>query len=252
MTEIPITHPRYHSLKLRERLLVGLKAGLASEAGLLAHGRGEAFDYLIGETTHDFAIEAIAVASALLLRAQRPVFSVNGNSASLAGAELVAFAGAFDAIALEVNLFHHSPERSARIAGYLRSLGATRVVESATEDAVALPGIASARKNMNPDGLAAADVVVVALEDGDRCQALVDAGRTVVAIDLNPMSRTAQMAHVSITDELTRAVKLLAEQVVRDAGVSPDELSARISAYDNRTVLNRAIATIRNGAAGSA
>lgn len=250
MTEIPLSHPRYHSLKLRERLLVGLKAGLASEAGLLAHGRGEAFDYLLGETTRDFAIEAIGAASAYLLLARRPVFSVNGNSASLAGAELVAFAAAFDAVALEVNLFHHSPERSARIAEHLRSLGATRVVESATDAAIALPGIASARRNMNPDGLAAADVVVVALEDGDRCQALVEAGRTVIAIDLNPMSRTARMAHVSITDELTRAIPLLAAQLARDRGASRDELAGRIAPYDNRTVLNRAIATIRTGAAG--
>ena len=115
MTDIPVTHPRYHSLKLRERLLVGLKAGLASEAGLLAHGRGEAFDYLIGEKSRDFATEAIAVASALLVSARRPVFSVNGNSAALAGAELVALAGAFEPLTLEVNLFHHSSERSARI-----------------------------------------------------------------------------------------------------------------------------------------
>jgi len=248
MTDIPVTHPRYHSLKLRERLLVGLKAGLASEAGLLAHGRGEAFDYLIGERSHDFASEAIAVASALLVTAPRPVVSVNGNSASLAGAELVALAGAFAPLALEVNLFHHSPERSARIAESLRSLGATRVVESATDAAIALPGVASARRNMNPDGLADADVVLVALEDGDRCHALVEAGRTVIAIDLNPMSRTAQTAHVSITDELTRALKLLTEQIVRDRDTPTVELAARIAAYDNRAILERGIRTIRTGA----
>ena len=247
MTDIPISHPRYHSLKLRERLLVGLKAGLASEAGLLAHGRGEAFDYLIGETSRDFATEAIAVASARLVSARRPVFSVNGNSAALAGVELVALAEAFEPLTLEVNLFHHSSDRSARIAEYLRSLGATRVVESASAAAVALPGVESARRNMSPDGLASADVVAVALEDGDRCRALVDAGRTVIAIDLNPMSRTAQMAHVSITDELTRAVKLLTDQLVNDRAASKDALAARIAAYDNRAILERGIAAIRRG-----
>jgi 4-phosphopantoate--beta-alanine ligase len=247
VTDIPLSHPRYHSLKLRERLLKGLKAGLASEAGLLAHGRGEAFDYLIGEASRDFAIEAIAVASALLVSARRPVFSVNGNSASLAGAELVALAAAFEPLTLEVNLFHHSPERSARIAEYLHSLGASRVVESASSAAVALPGVESPRKNMSPDGLAGADVVAVALEDGDRCRALVEAGRTVIAIDLNPMSRTAQMAHVSITDELTRAVNLLTEQLVKDRDALKETLAARIAAYDNRSILERSIAAIRRG-----
>jgi 4-phosphopantoate--beta-alanine ligase len=247
MTDIPTDHPRYHSLMLRNRLIAGLKAGLCSEAGLLAHGRGEAFDYLLDEKSHDFALEAICAASALLTRAARPVLSINGNSASLAAAEIVALAKAFDRITLEVNLFHHSQERSERIAETLRSLGATNVVESASDGALALPTVKSARGKMNPQGIGAADVVLVALEDGDRCGALVAAGRTVIAIDLNPKSRTAQLAHVSIVDELTRAIPLLAAQLIADRDRPADELASRIAAYDNASVRNRALAAIRGG-----
>ena len=47
------------------------------------------------------------------------------------------------------------------------------------------------------------------LEDGDRCHALVDMGKTVITIDLNPLSRTSQTAHITIVDELTRCLPLL-------------------------------------------
>lgn len=247
MTQIPPDHPRYHSLLLRERLVEGLRAGLASEAGLIAHGRGEALDYLLGERTRDFAAEAIAAASALLLAARHPVVSVNGNAAALAGAEIVALARGFDRLGIEVNLFHHTAGRSARIVEHLRSLGAGRVLESATESAVLLPTVRSARGRMHPEGLGAADVVVVALEDGDRCRALVEGGRTVIAVDLNPRSRTAEVAHVTIVDELTRAVPALAGQLARDRGVAPERLAERVAAYDNRAILDRSIAAIRGG-----
>ena len=79
MTEIPLNHPRARSLILREQLVEGVKLGLTSTAGLIAHGRGEAFYYLLGEQTHDFARRSIAAASALLLTAKHPVFSVNGK-----------------------------------------------------------------------------------------------------------------------------------------------------------------------------
>ena len=41
---IPKTHPRYPSLKTRELIVKGVKAGIASIDGLIAQGRGEAFD----------------------------------------------------------------------------------------------------------------------------------------------------------------------------------------------------------------
>ncbi|HIN08360.1 MAG TPA: DUF137 domain-containing protein, partial [Candidatus Poseidoniales archaeon] len=47
------------------------------------------------------------------------------------------------------------------------------------------------------------------LEDGDRCQALVEMGKRVITIDLNPLSRTARTAHVTVVDELTRVLPQL-------------------------------------------
>jgi 4-phosphopantoate--beta-alanine ligase len=248
MTDIPSNHPRYHSLRLRERLTEGLRAGFASEAGLIAHGRGEAFDYLLGERTHDFADEAVGAASALLVTAVHPVVSVNGSAASLAGPEILELVRSYDRLVVEVNLFHHSPERSRRIADYLRGLGVPTVVESVSPESQALPQVQHARRYMHPEGIARADVVLVALEDGDRCQALVESGRRVIAVDLNPLSRTARVAQVSIVDELTRALPLLKSRLEADRHRPAEELADRVAAYDNAAVLDRAVAAIRRGA----
>ncbi|MGB1233122.1 MAG: phosphopantothenate/pantothenate synthetase family protein, partial [Poseidonia sp.] len=42
------------------------------------------------------------------------------------------------------------------------------------------------------EGILESDVILVPLEDGDRCNALVAMGKTVIVIDLNPLSRSAQ------------------------------------------------------------
>ena len=52
MTDVPTSHPRYESLRLRDAIVAGVKRGVTSEHGLIAHGRGEAYDYLLGERTH--------------------------------------------------------------------------------------------------------------------------------------------------------------------------------------------------------
>ena len=51
MSLIPKSHPRAKSLYIRERLVHGFDDGLVAKEGLMAHGRGEAFDYLLGEKT---------------------------------------------------------------------------------------------------------------------------------------------------------------------------------------------------------
>ena len=47
-------------------------------------------------------------------------------------------------------------------------------------------------------------MIMVPLEDGDRCEALVKMGKTVIVVDLNPMSRSARMASITIVDEISR------------------------------------------------
>ena len=82
MTIIPKSHPRLNSLLIREKLVKGFDNNLVAKEGLLAHGRGEAFDYLIGEKTSKSAKEAIKAAAFMLKNAENSVISVNGNFAA--------------------------------------------------------------------------------------------------------------------------------------------------------------------------
>ena len=46
-----ISHPRYNSLLNRHKLEVAANKGMLANSAMIAHGRGEAFDYLLGEVT---------------------------------------------------------------------------------------------------------------------------------------------------------------------------------------------------------
>lgn len=59
---IPESHPRYRSLVTRKRLVDFTKSGIVSLEGLTAQGRGEAFDYLLGEDTIPSALKAEKIA----------------------------------------------------------------------------------------------------------------------------------------------------------------------------------------------
>ena len=242
MTDIPKSHPRYVSLVARERVAEGVRRGYTSTQGLIAQGRGECFDYLIGERTTAAALQAIRAAAAMLLLARRPALSVNGNVAALAAEEMVALAAALK-IPLEVNLFHRSEERVKKIADLLREKGAEEVLGERPDASV--PGLDHARALATRGGIYDADVVLIPLEDGDRCEALVAMGKKVIAIDLNPLSRTARKATVSIVDNIVRAVPLLTEQVRQLSGVPRAELEGMVRDYDNERVLRQAVLEIQ-------
>ena len=243
MTDIPMSHPRYASLVARERVAEGVRRGYTSTQGLIAQGRGECFDYLIGERTTAAALEAIRAAAAMLLLAERPALSVNGNVAALAAEEMVALAAALN-IPLEVNLFHRSEERVKKIADLLREKGAETVLGERPDASV--PGLDHARALATRGGIYDADVVLIPLEDGDRCEALVAMGKKVIAIDLNPLSRTARKATVSIVDNIVRAVPLLTEQVRVLSSAPRAELEAMVGEYDNDNVLVDAVREIQD------
>ena len=82
----PESHPRYKSLMAREKLVEA--TDLVAKQGLIAHGWGEAFDYLLGEQTCPPAMRAIKAAAALIRAASNPVISVNGNVGALAAKEV--------------------------------------------------------------------------------------------------------------------------------------------------------------------
>ena len=106
----PKDHPRYKSLLAREKLVDASE--FVAKQGLIAHGRGEAFDYLLGEQTCLPALSAIKAASSALIEAKNPVISVNGNVVALAARE-VARLSEISGAKVEVNLFHRTPERVA-------------------------------------------------------------------------------------------------------------------------------------------
>jgi len=230
---IPADHPRYRSLVTRERLAEYAKKGIVTGEGLTAHGRGEAFDYMIGERTTMSALKAERTAAALLLTAHHPIISVNGNTAALAAHEISALQKACGA-RVEVNLFHRTEARVNMIENLLRDSG----VEVFSGEAERLLPLSHDRAWCRREGMFSADVVLVPLEDGDRCEALVDMGKTVITIDLNPLSRTARSATLTIVDELTRALPQITH-ACRE--ISEPEIKSLISSVDNHYLLSEAI-----------
>jgi 4-phosphopantoate--beta-alanine ligase len=231
---IPRDHPRYRSLITREHLASCAREGIVTLEGLTAHGRGEAFDYLLGERTTESARLAEETAAALLRTARRPLFSVNGNTAALAAREIALFQEATSGIPVEVNLFHRTEDRVQKITAYLEDHG-VRVLSGPAERLLPL---SHDRAWCLREGLYAADTVLVPLEDGDRAAALRSMGKRVIAIDLNPLSRTAQAATLTIVDELTRALPHITEAFPR---LTVEECARLTVALDNRSFLNSAL-----------
>lgn len=242
--EIPPEHPRAESLKIREKLIENYVKGVVASAGLIAHGRGEAFDYLLGERTTEPALKAIKAAAAALLTAERPVISVNGNTAALAAEDTVKLAKAADA-KIEVNLFYRSIERETAIKRLLEKAGAAEVLGVGEDASARISELTSERRRVDPRGILIADVVLVPLEDGDRTEALVRMGKKVIAIDLNPLSRTAQKASITIVDNVVRAMPKLVETVKKLKMESLDERRKILLQFDNHRNLAESLDIIR-------
>ncbi len=98
---------------------------------------------------------------------------------------------------------------------------------------------------MSSKGIYTADVVLVPLEDGDRCEKLVEMGKTVITIDLNPLSRTSKTATISIVDNLTRALGNMAKFAQEMKKERKEELVKLITTYDNKRTLSEAISEIQ-------
>jgi 4-phosphopantoate--beta-alanine ligase len=246
--EVPEDHPRSESLRARHRLEDGVEAGITHRQGLIAQGRGEAFDYLLGERTTESADRAARAAAAHLLLAEHPVVSVNGNVAALVPDELVALATTVDAD-LEVNLFNREQpvtDRMHAIAEHLREHGAEAVKGLAAD--AEIPGLSHHRGTVDEDGIHDADVVLVPLEDGDRAAALGEMGKTEIVVDLNPLSRSARAATVPVVDNVLRAIPTITAHA-RDLLDAPrTELAAIVAEFDAEATLRDAERTLREGA----
>lgn len=237
---IPKSHPRAESLHIREKLVKGYRSGLVAEEGLMAHGRGETFDYLIGERTSKNALKAIKAAAQALFLAKSPVISVNGNFAALCPKEIVNLAKIVDA-KIEVNLFYVTEKRKRAIANLLRKNGAKKILGLDPRSSRKIPKLDSARRVVDKNGIFSADLVLVPLEDGDRTLALKKFGKKVITFDLNPLSRTAQSADITIVDNVIRGMRVLIDvsRKLKKKNLKPDR-------FDNKKNLAEAILAMKN------
>jgi len=244
--EIPPTHPRAKSLIVREKLVEGFRKGIVVPQGLIAHGRAETFDYLLGERTTRYAYDAEKAAVCLLLLSNKSIISINGNTAALCARDLVILSNHTKS-GIEVNLFHESTARSNAIAKILRKEDATEVLGLNTKLKSVINGISSNRKYVDKNGIMKSDTIFVALEDGDRTESLVKMGKKVISVDLNPLSRTAMASDVTIVDNIVRAIpnmiKISEQLVKRDKSY----LLQQIKNFDNKENMHKSLLLIRRG-----
>ncbi|MBT4059579.1 MAG: phosphopantothenate/pantothenate synthetase [Euryarchaeota archaeon] len=239
MGDVPLSHPRYNSLMGRKLLTDAASDGLLADSALIAHGRGEAYDYLLGEKTCNSARQAISQAAIMMQNAESCVISVNGNTVALAADELIRCAAILQC-PIEVNIYYRTDERMDALNSRLEKVkGEVSHCEApsnwagdwqkAVESVVILgakpsgkiPNLEGPRANCCTDGILGADVIFVPLEDGDRCEALIAMGKKVIVVDLNPLSRTARMATITIVDELRRMAPLLLLDLINIDDLSP-------------------------------
>ena len=240
MSLIPQSHPRAKSLQIREKLVEGFDQGLVAKEGLMAHGRGETFDYLIGEKTSRSAKNAIKAAAITLLSAKYPVISVNGNIAALCPKEIIQLSKIINA-KIEINLFYANEKRKKNIIKILKKHGAREVLGINRNSSKKLSGLDSARRFVDKDGIYQADVVLVPLEDGDRTQALRKIKKKVITFDLNPLSRTSQTAKITIVDNVIRGMK---ELVKVTKNLSKKKNIQKIK-FDNKKNLSQSVIEIK-------
>ncbi len=230
---VPKDHPRYQSLKYRHKIIEGMKNLVVAEAGLIAHGRGECFDYILGEKTNEFAIKAIETAVAMLLLAKHPIISINGNVAALVPEQLVELSDLVNA-PLEINLFYRKEGRIDAIKKALSSVGAKSILGIDEDKMVEIEELSSNRRKVDPNGIKIADVVFVPLEDGDRTEALKKNNKKIIAVDLNPISRTSLWADITIVDNIVRALPEMVSIGKKLKKLDQNQLNKIIENFNNK------------------
>ena len=253
-------HPRRESLLSRQKIVDAQNMGLLADSALIAHGRGEAFDYLLGERTTPSARRAAEESVNRLAAAHHPVISLNGNSTVLAGRDAVKLA-ALVGCNIEINIFYRTELRISLLSQTLNQIKNEVARENPSKEITSelwsqmvamvnilgekpdaqIPGLDGPRANCCSHGIHTADTVLVPLEDGDRCEALIQMGKQVLVVDLNPLSRTSRTATVTIVDNASRAFK---EMVKIALGTkAPPDIT-----WNNRTNLIDAIETMGKAA----
>jgi 4-phosphopantoate--beta-alanine ligase len=245
--ELHESHPRYLSLLAREKLVTGFKRGLVASEGLIAHGRGECFDYLIGECTIESAKAAINAASATLLLARYPVISINGNVTALCVDQICQLNRSLENSAVEINLFYYTKERERLISEEFKKYGLLKIFGIDPKNLVSIPELESNRRFVDRNGISKADVVFVPLEDGDRTIALKRMNKKVITVDLNPLSRTALSSDITIVDNIVRVIPQLIECIkYHKKHSSENDLKELIEGFDNLDGLKKALEVMKS------
>ncbi|MBQ2226876.1 MAG: phosphopantothenate/pantothenate synthetase [Methanobrevibacter sp.] len=241
---IPKSHPRYESLLLRDKMVKASKEGYLADSALIAHGRGEAFDYLIGEKTTYPAKRAMYVAVAAMLLSDNPVISVNGNATALACDEIIELANSIGA-KIEINLFYRTDERVKIITELYKNHGFDNILGSLDDDIEYLQDIKNQRATASKTGIYSADTILIPLEDGDRAEILKKSGKRIITIDLNPLSRTSKMSNISIMDNIVRAIPFMTK-IAEDLKTQDKQmLKEMIYDFDNEENLKESLEQIR-------
>ncbi|MDR1820358.1 MAG: phosphopantothenate/pantothenate synthetase [Methanobrevibacter sp.] len=240
---IPKNHPRYNSLILRDKIKNAYREGYLSDSGMIAHGRGETFDYLLGEKTAETSKIAIEVSVAKLILAKHPVISINGNTVALAIDDIIQLARLIPA-EIEINLFYRTEKRVDIIKKILYKKGYKDVLGTNEDNLLNINEIKSPRATASENGIYSSDLVLVPLEDGDRTEILVDSGKEVIAIDLNPLSRTSKKANITIVDNITRAIPLMIETAEKFKDYSRERLETIIKDFSNEDNLKKSLKCI--------
>ena len=255
MAGIPDSHPRKKSLESRQKIVDGNSMGVLADSAMIAHGRGEAFDYLLGEKTTESARAAIRESATRLRNARRPVISVNGNTVVLAGDGAIRLAAVLGC-PIEVNIYYRTPSRIKGLISLLEEWRFNVSQEDAPDgfdgdwkDSVEgvsllggspnfkIEGLEGPRSNCTREGIGEADTILVPLEDGDRCEALISLGKEILVVDLNPLSRSSRMATVTIVDEVSRAFEGILSYLL-------DDSDYRQTDWDNRKSLKESLKEI--------
>ncbi len=233
---------------IREKLVNGFENGIVAREGLIAHGRGEAFDYLIGEKTIEPALKSINAASAHLILAEHPVISVNGNVAALCAKEISELSQSLEKLSVEVNLFYYTLSREKVITDELKKYGIKKILGIDSNKSVQIPELESNRRKIDSDGIFIADLVFVPLEDGDRTIALKKMDKKVITVDLNPLSRTSMASDISIIDNIVRVFPLLIKNIeYHKKNSTIRDLENLINNYNNKETMNECLRIIRFG-----
>ena len=217
------SHPRYASLLRRHLIEEAAAEGLLAGSAMIAHGRGEAYDYLLGERTTASAASATREAYARLRAAKHPVISVNGNTVALAGRDLLHLAASLSC-PVEVNIFYRTQARMdgliSRLERWCEEDGLdVEVLGRRTDGRIA--GLEGPRAQCDAAGIAAATWCWSPWKTATVAKRWWRWARRC-SWWISTLSRTARTASVTIVDEVGRVAKALREHAAGSEHPAPN------------------------------